>query len=266
MAALLRFFKRIYMHRSLVWVMATQELKKRYAGSFIGIFWAIINPVMTILVFWVVFSLGFKIQPVGGVDFIVIFFCGFLPWLTFSETLMANTSAIISNQHLVKKVVFPVEILPLVNIVASAISHFAMLILVGVILQINDIPFSIYNLQVIYYFFALIVFSLALGWLASAISVFFPDTTQIVGVLLNMWFWLTPIVWIETMVPSKYHYLLKLNPAYYFVNGYKATFVYHTPFWADYEWAIYFWGITLSLFIFGGYLFRKLKPEFADVL
>ena len=266
MASLFRFFKRLYLYRSLIVAMAYQEVKKRYAGTVAGFIWTIVNPLVTILVFWFVFSVGFKIQPVGKFSFVIIFFCGFIPWLTFSETLLFNTNAIVGNAHLVKKTVFPTEILPLVNLVASLISHAVMLVILAVVLLINDISFSIYNIQFIYYFFSLVVFSLGLGWFFSAINVWLRDANQIIGVVLNMWFWLTPIVWLIDMIPKKYQFIIKLNPMFYIVDGYKQSFVYHVPFWENYQLGIYFWVVALSTFFFGGYVFRKLKPEFADVL
>jgi len=266
MAALFRFFKRIYFYRSLIVAMAIQEVKKRYAGTLAGFTWTIVTPLATVLVFWFVFSVGFKIQPVGNYSFVVIFFCGFIPWLTFSETLLFNANAIVGNAHLVKKTVFPTEILPLVNLVASLISHTVMLVILALALHFNNISFSLYNIQFVYYFFSLVVFSIGLGWFISSLNVFFRDTGQIIGVILNMWFWLTPIVWLIDMIPKKYQYIIKLNPMYYIVEGYKQSFVYHVPFWGDYMQGVYFWFIAISSFLVGGYVFKKLKPEFADVL
>lgn len=246
--------------------MAILEVRKRYVGTFAGFMWTIINPLMIILVFWFVFSVGFKVQPVGGVGFTVIFFCGFIPWTTFSETLLANTSSITGNPHLVKKMVFPTEILPLVNLVAGCISHIAMLLVLAVVLVSQHISFSIFNLQFLYYFFGMVILSLGLGWLCAAINVFFRDVGQIVGVLLNMWFWLTPIVWVAEMIPKKYHYVLKLNPMYYIVDGYKSSFVYHEPIWRQPLWSAYFWSFAFLSFLIGGYIFKKVKSDFADVL
>ena len=266
MAALLRFFKRIYLHRSLIFVMAMQEVKKRYVGTFAGFMWTVINPVMTILVFWFVFSVGFKVQPMGDIPFAVIFFCGFIPWLTFSETLLVNTNSLIANQHLVNKVVFPTEILPIINLIASFISHAVMLAILLILLFAYGLPLSIYNLQFIYYLFAMSAFILGLSWLLSALNVFFRDTSQIITVIVNMWFWFTPIVWVIDMVPPQYRYIIKLNPMYYIVSGYKASFVYHAPFWDSARLGLYFWVICISVFLAGGYVFRRLKPEFADLL
>lgn len=266
MNLLINFFKGIFFYRSIIMTMALREIQARYAGTLAGFVWSIVNPLMMILVFWFVFSVGFKVKPVGDAPYIVVFLCGFMPWTMFSETLMANTSSITGNVHLVKKMVFPTEIFPIVNLVACLISHGIMLAILIVLLLISKIPFSVYNFQLLYYLVALSVFTLGLGWCFSAINVFYRDTGQIIGVALNMWFWFTPIVWLMEIVPPDYQFVIKLNPIYYIVEGYRFSFIYHVPFWHNFQLGVYFWGITLVSFIVGGVVFRKLKPEFADVL
>ncbi len=260
------FLKQIYIHRSMIKVMAIREIQTRYVGTLAGFVWFIINPLMMLLVYWFIFSVGFKVKPAGNVPFVVVFFCGLIPWTTFSETLAANTNAIIGNAGLVKKTVFPTEILPLVNLVASLVSHCIMLVILMVLLLLNNIPSSLYIFQFLYYLAALSVFALGLSWFLSAVNVFYRDVGLMLSVLLNMWFWLTPIVWGIEMIPEEYQYIIKLNPIYYIVDGYKSSFIYHVPFWHNYHLGIYFWGVCLSMFLFGGLIFRKLKPEFADVL
>ena len=266
MNPLFNFLIKVYKYRSLIRTMAVREIQTRYAGTLAGFVWSVVNPLMIIVVYWFVFSVGFKVQPVGNVPFIVVFLCGMIPWTMFSESLMANTNAIISNAHLVKKTVFPTEILPIVNLVASFITHGIMLVILLVLLLFNNISFSFYNFQFLYYLVALSVFSIGLGWVFSAVNVFYRDTGQILGVITNMWFWLTPIVWIMDIIPREYQSIIKLNPMYYIVDGYKTSFIYHAPFWQNYELGIYFWSVSLFIFVIGGLTFRKLKPEFADVL
>ncbi len=266
MTTIYHFLKLIYKHRLLVKAMAFQEIKNRYAGTLGGFAWSIINPLMIILVYWFVFSVGFKIKPAGSIPFIVVFLCGLIPWLMFSEALTTSANALNVNVHLVTKTVFPTEILPLVYLLASLMIHGIMLIILFIVLLINHIPISIYNFQFIYYLFALLVFSLGLGLFFSAINVFYKDVGQILGVVLNVWFWFTPIVWPKEMIPLKYQFILKLNPMYYIVDGYKSSFIYHLSIWHDCTTLVYFWIVCLLFFFFGVFVFRKLKPEFAEVL
>jgi lipopolysaccharide transport system permease protein/teichoic acid transport system permease protein len=167
---------------------------------------------------------------------------------------------------LITKTVFPTEILPLVYLLASLITHVIMLIILFIVLLINNISLSIYNFQFLYYLFALLVFSLGLGWFFSALNVFYKDVGQILGVVLNVWFWFTPIVWPQEIIPLKYQCILKLNPIYYIVDGYKSSFIYHSSIWHNPRGVIYFWIVCVMVFIIGALTFRKLKPEFPEVL
>jgi ABC-type polysaccharide/polyol phosphate export permease len=266
MQRLLNFLKKIYTYRSMIRAMALREIQARYIGTLGGLAWSIINPLMFILVYWIVFSVGFRVHPDGGVAFIVVFLCGFIPWSTFAEALTTSTQAISANSHLVTKTVFPTEILPIVNITASLITHSVMLGVFLVVMLFNKIAFSVYDLQFLYYLSGLIVFSLGLGWFLSAVNVFYKDVGQIVSVVLNVWFWLTPIVWLQSMVPMKYMVFLKLNPMYYIVDGYKSSFIYHSPVWHNPVQGVYFWTVSVAVFAAGALTFRKLKPEFAEVL
>jgi lipopolysaccharide transport system permease protein/teichoic acid transport system permease protein len=250
----------------MIWAMSIREIQSRYVGTIGGMLWSILNPLMMILVFWFVFSVGFRVKPAGGIPFIVVYLCGIIPWSMFAEALTTSTSSIKANANLVTKTVFPTEILPIVNIIASLITHLIMLVILIIVMIFNKIPFSFYNFQFIYYLFGLIIFSLGFGWFLSSINVFYKDVGQILGVTLNMWFWLTPIVWLPEMLPVKYQFFLKLNPMFYIVDGYKSSFIYRFPVWHNYKEGIYFWVICFMVFIIGAVTFKKLKSEFAEVL
>ncbi len=258
--------KRIIHNRYMIRVMAMREIKSRYVGSIIGIFWSVIHPIMMVFIYWFVFSLGFKVRPTNNIPFVVWFFCAFVPWSTFNEMLGTTTSSVLNNSTLIKRTLFPSEILPFISLVSSGISHLIMLLILLVMLVFNGIPFSVYNLQFIYYWFIMMFMMLGLGWLFSGINVFLRDTSQLVGVLLQVWFWATPIFWTLGMLPEKLHFFLKLNPMFYIVEGYRASFLYHRPFWENMELGMYYWAVCLLIFIIGGIAFRKLKPDFADVL
>ena len=260
------FLKLVYTHRLLIKAMTLQEIKSRYAGTLVGFMWSAIHPLMMILIFWFIFSIIFKVPPLGNTPFIVLFCCGMIPWSTFSEFITTSTSAIISNPHLVTKTVFPTEILPVVHLMASLITHFIMLVIFVAILIFNKFQFSFWNFQFLYYLFSLFIFSLGIGLLLSAVNVFYRDVGQMLAIILNMWFWLTPIVWHIDIVPKKYLYIIELNPMFYIVEGYRSSFIYLIPFWYNYRLGIYFWVLCFFLFAIGGIIFEKLKPEFAEVL
>ena len=246
--------------------MAIRELAARYVGTLGGAVWAIVHPLAIVATFWLVFSVGFKARGPDNMPFVLYFLCGLIPWLTFSEVLTASTSAVTGNAHLVKKIVFPSEVLPFVYLGTSAITHVALVAILVAVTVIYGYGPSIYALQLPYYFLAMCFLLLGLSWFLSALNVFHRDVGQAVAVVLNLWFWLTPIVWTVDMIPAEYGWLLRLNPILYVVEGYRNALVYAQPFWADVAGGAYYWSVALMCFGLGAYVFRRLKPEFADVL
>jgi lipopolysaccharide transport system permease protein/teichoic acid transport system permease protein len=231
-----------------------------------GIAWAIIQPTVTILIFWFVFQVGFKSQPVDNFPFILWFIAGVLPWFFFSEALATGTNSILDNSFLVKKIVFRISLLPIIKLITALIVHlFFILFMIGMFL-FYGYGFELYWLQIIYYLFATLILALGISWITSSVVVFFKDVGQFVSMILQFGFWLTPIFWSLKMVPEQYHWIIKLNPVVYIIDGYRNSMIYHVWFWHDLGSSIYFWLITGIIFVLGGLTFKKLRPHFADVL
>lgn len=267
------FYKRIFAFlndiirsRRLIFELAKKDLKNRYLGSYLGIIWAFVQPMVTILIFWFVFQVGFRSAPVDDFPYVLWLICGMIPWFFFSEGLQSATNSVLDNSYLVKKIVFRVNSLPIIRILSSLFIHVFFIIVIFVMFFIYGYKPSIYNLQVIYYLFATIVLVLGLSWITSSLVVFLRDLGQIVSIVIQFGFWLTPIFWSFKIMPEKYHFWFKLNPIYYIVEGYRDTFINHIWFWQHYNLTINFWVITLCLFFTGVLLFKRLRPHFADVL
>ena len=256
----------LYRRRLLIFEMAKRDIAANHMGSFLGFFWTFINPVIMIFILWFVFSFGFKTAPKGNVPFVIWLTAGMAAWNTFAEIISGSTGVIVNNAHLVKKVVFPLSILPVVKLVGSMITHAVFLGMLIVLIAINGMPFSLFWLQALYYFFAMGVLALGIGWLTSAINAFARDTLQIVGVILQFGFWGTPIFWDLQMLPVNIRPIMKLNPLYYIVNGYRDSFIYSVPFWQHGQMTLYYWGVTGFVFVAGALVFLRLRPHLADVL
>ena len=125
---------------------------------------------------------------------------------------------------------------------------------------------NIYWLQIVYYLLATFILLLGLSWITSSVIVFFKDIGQLVAMVLQFGFWLTPIFWNITNIPEKYHWIIKLNPLVYIIEGYRNSMIYHKWFWEDMHMTVYFWIVTIIIFVIGGLTFKKLRPHFADVL
>ena len=235
-------------------------------GNYLGILWAFVQPTAMIIVFWFVFQVGFKSKPVDDFPFILWLVTGTVPWLFFTESLQSATNAITKNSFLVKKVVFRVSLLPIIQIISAFIIHiFFIVFMFGMFIYYGFEP-TIYWLQIPYYAGCIIILVLGLSWLTSSIVVFFKDLEQIIGMIIQFGFWFTPIIWSMKILPPEYHDMITYNPAYYIVEGYRDSLIYNTWFWERADLSIQFWIITLVFFFGGAVVFRKLRPHFADVL
>lgn len=259
-------FQLLLAHRRLIWQLALHELRGRYAATLVGSLWAIVNPLAVILVFWFVSAYGLKITFESGPPFHLVLFCGLVPWMTFNEAVSGGTSAVLSHAYLVKKIAFPLEILPVVGVISAVIVHgFLLAVLLGILL-LSGVTLTIHMLQVAYFLLALVAFTAGLVWASSALNVLNRDVGQAVGAAMTIWFWMTPIVWPAQNLPPRVLHVIKLNPVFYVVEGYRNALLHGRPLSAQWPLDLYFWAVTATLLVLGSVVFRRLKPHFADVL
>lgn len=256
---------------ALIWKLAKNDFKTRYAGSYLGVVWALVQPVITVLMYYIVFDKIFQSRSeavAGGiaVPYVLFLTAGLVPWFYFSEGLSNGTNALLQYNYLVKKVVFNIDILPLIKVIAASFIH---IFFVGVLLIIAAIygyyP-NLYTLQLIYYSACMFVLVLALSYTTSAVVVFFRDLGQIIQILLQIGMWATPILWNISSIPRTWQIVMKLNPVAYIVLGYKATICENKGFWIDWKYTLYFWCFVGLFMLLGRVIFKKLKIHFADVL
>lgn len=261
--------KELLQNRKLILKLSVNDFKTKYAGSYLGIVWAFVQPIVTILVYWFVFSVGLRSGNVDNYPFVLYLTTGIIPWFFFQDALNGGTNALLEYNYLVKKVVFKISILPIVKIISAGFVHvffvgFALVLCSGY----GYFP-SPYVLQLVYYAFCGFCFVLALVYATSAIVVFFRDLTQIISIVLQVGVWLTPIMWDINSVMADHPFvikLFKLNPMYYIVTGYRDSMLGHVSVMAHVSWGLYFWVVTAVLFGIGAFIFKRLKPHFADVL
>jgi len=258
--------KDIFKNRNLILRLSHNDFKTKYAGSYFGIVWAFIQPIMTILVFWFVFQIGFRTPPVKDVPFILWLMTGLVPWFFFSEAWINATNCYFEYSYLVKKVLFKVSILPCVKILSSWYVHFFFILFMISVHIIYKVYPTIYCAQLIYYMFCLVFYILSISFISSSLVVFFKDIGQIISIILQFGMWLTPILWSYTEVAENYRWIFKINPLFYIVEGYRDAMFNHVWFWEKINESLWFWDISIIYFILGIIFFKKLKPHFADVL
>lgn len=265
--SVIMLFQELTNNKTLIWNLSKNDFKTKYAGSYLGITWAFIQPIITIIVYWIVFEYGLKAgAPIIGVPYIVWFMSGLIPWFFFQEALINATNCMIEYSYLVKKVVFKISILPIVKIVSSLFVHLVFIGFLFVVCAIYGFYPSQYTIQLIYYSFCTFVLVLGISYATGAMILFFKDLGQIINIILQIGMWATPIMWSYSIVPNRFQWIVKLNPIYYIVEGYRDTIINKVWFFQRYFQTVYFWVIALGLFMFGAIIFKKLKPHFADVL
>lgn len=259
----------LFQSRHLIWKLAKNDFKKRYAGSYMGALWAMLQPVVTIAMYYIVFDkiMGNSInRGTGEIPFVLFLTAGLVPWFYFSEALNSGTNALLEYNYLVKKVVFKISVLPIIKIIAATFIHVFFVCVMLVVAAIYGYYPTIYTLQIFYYSICLFLFVLALSYTTCSIVVFFKDLSQIINIGLQIGIWVTPIMWNLNILDNKWIVILKLNPLVYIVNGYRSAVYGREWFFRDFFSTMYFWIITTVIFGIGALIFKRLKVHFADVL
>ncbi|WP_455717124.1 ABC transporter permease [Anaerosporobacter sp.] len=256
----------IFKNRKLVLQLAKNDFKTRFAGSYLGVIWAFVQPIVTVIVYWFVFQMAFKSGNIGDSPFILWLVAGLVSWFFFAEAINSATVSLIDYSYLVKKVVFNISILPVVKVVSSFFVHVFFVVITLLLFVIYKYGIDIYMIQVVYYTFCMFVLVLGIVYATSALQVFFRDVGQLVNILLQVGMWMTPIMWQDTMLPENFRVLLYLNPMYYITNGYRDSLIGKVWFWERQTESIVFWFIAIMIFIIGTGIYKKLKVHFADVL
>ena len=258
----------LYQSRHLIWKLARNDFKKRYAGSYLGAVWAMVQPVVTVAMYYVVFDviMGTGNAMVPDKPYVLFLTAGLVPWFYFNEALNNGTNALLEYNYLVKKVVFKISVLPIIKIIAATFIHVFFVLVMLVIAAIYGYYPTIYMIQLVYYSFCLFIFVLGLCYSTCAIMVFFKDIGQIISILLQIGMWATPILWdVNTLSPTV-QMIVKINPLVYIVNGYRTAIFEKTWFWEDFYSTMYFWIVTVVVFGVGALVFKRLKVHFSDVL
>ena len=249
-----------------IFQFAADDFRNKYAGSLMGAAWAFIQPLMTIVIYWFIFQVGFGSKPVDGYPFILWLISGLIPWFFISECITSVTASMAEYSYLVKKVVFNIDILPLTRVMSCLFVQAFLIVVTILFFAFFGYWPDIYYLQLPYYMLYMIVLLVGIGYLTSALYPFFKDLLQIVNIVMQVIFWLTPMVWDFSIMPEMVQKILVFNPIYYIVEGYRNALVHKEFFWENWQMGIYYWGIAILFLLLGKKVFQKMKPHFADVL
>jgi len=198
--------------------------------------------------------------------FSVYLISGMIAWMFFASILNMSANIVRSYSFLVSKVDFRLSILPIVKIVSDFVPHLFFVLLAIIVAWMNGYAPSLYTLQIFYYLFCMTTLLLGLSWITSSTNLFVKDIAQVVSIITQFGFWMTPIFWNLNSIPDQFQWVVKLNPMCYVVLGYRDSLVYKIGFWHHPLGTLYFWGVTGVILFAGITIFGKLRPHFAEVV
>ena len=255
-------------HRELIATFVRRDLLGRYRGSFLGLLWSFLNPLFMLAIYSLVFSSFMRLgqsEGVGTPYYPLFIFTGMIPWLAFSQALTSSSRTILSNANLVKKTVFPLEVLPAVDVISGLVhSLFALTILLLAIVILPDQPLHPTVLWLPLVMMPQLLFTLGLGWFLASISVFVRDVREAVPMILMAWWFTTPILYPPSIVPKHLIRYMDLNPMKLLIDNYRRVLIHgDAPDWHSLAAVT---AVGLVAFLLGRAWFMKTKRAFADVL
>ncbi len=255
--------KEVWAYRDLLSILVWRDVSVRYKQSIVGIGWAVIQPVMTMIIFTVVFG-RFAGLPSDGIPYPLFSFCALLPWNYFAQSLSGSSDSLVGASNLITKVYFPRLVIPLSRVFAGMIDFgIAFIILLGMMLWYRVIPGSA---VLLFPLFLLIAMLSALGtglWL-TALNVKYRDVRFVVPFLVQFWLYASPVAYSTSLVPEKWQWLYSLNPMVGVIEGFRWSLLGKSA--PDFGMIGISFAIVLALLITGLYYFRRMEQTFADIV
>lgn len=261
------FLGNLVERRALLYQMVRRDFEQRYVGSAAGWLWGLIHPAVMMICWTFVFQICAKIEmPRGEVNqnYTLFLLAGYLPWLLFNETIQRSSTSLVENANLITKTLFPSEMIPISVFCSSLVSHLMTLVilLIAVVVVHGYFPWTLALVPL--YILCTGLFAVGIGWVISSLQVYLRDAAQAMNVVMQLWFWLTPIFVFETTYPERLRFLLDYNPMAFLVRAYRDVILPGRSFDPDELFILMGWSI--AAFMIGGLTFRHLKRGFADVL
>lgn len=262
----MEFIKTLFKNRKLAIKLGKNDFRNRFANTGLGTIWGFAQPFVFMLTYVIVFQYILNSNSSGDYPYVVWFLPGMSMWMFCSDAILTASNSIRNYSYLVKKVVFPVDIIPIISLTSSSfIGMFLILIAIIVASIFGYIPNF---LTVVYIVFCALVFIIALTRFTSALTTVVPDFAQLLNILMQLFMWFTPIIWNLTMLSEGWSKIFKALPFTYLVEGFRQAFMKDSTIITESNgiYTLVFWGITFILFVWGNAVFKKTKKDFADVL
>ena len=257
-------FVEIFKHKKIIYSTTLHDLKSKNAGSIFGVVWLFLYPILFLAMYAFVYLMIFKIRldVMSPYEYVMLIFCGLIPFLSFAEALGRGVNSVTSNSNLIKNTLFPIEFAPINVVLSSQVLLFVGFVMLFIVMIFFD------KVGIAYIYLPLIVilqvmFTIGLVWILSTLNVFFRDLGQIIGLVILMLMMISPIAYTEDMIPEGMRAILYINPLYYMIMLYQKIFMFNE---LDIELLGIFSILSLLHFIIGYYFFTKLKGVFNDYI
>lgn len=267
MKAVRTVVRELYENRARLFRLAVYENKAQNGGTVLGALWNFLNPGLQIFVYWFVFSVGLRVLPdKGEYSYAVWMIAGMLPWMTLNSAMTSGTSSIHRAAGIVKNMKMPLSLVPAKSVIAAALNHGYMLMILIPVLVINKVHVNMYFLQLVYYMICALYFLVGFSLLTSAIDAVFKDFQNFLSPTIRLLFYISSVIWPLDSLDERIQVLLHLNPLTYIIEGYRGSLLYSTGFWTAETYTIMFWTISTMIFASGCYMHVKLRERFIDLI
>src|SRR5699024_2030144 len=254
-------------HLSLILKMARYDTKSQFQMHYLGIVWPFLMPIIQVGVYWFIFGVGIRSRaPIGDTPFSVWLIAGLVPWFFITSSIIQVANSVYAKVSIVSRMKFPVSVLPSVSIASNGFNFIIMLLVGQIVMIINGVYPTLQIIQLVYYIFATLALVFSLALLFSTLSTVVRDFQNILQSAMRLLFFLTPILWDPSRLSDFYHNLLKLNPFYYLINGFRESFLSEGWFFYNITYGMYFWIFVGTTLLLGSYLHMKFRDRFIDYI
>ena len=256
---------KLFRYRGLIQTLVVRDLKARYRGSVLGFFWSFFNPLLLLLIYTFVFTkVLVGIHPEEMEPYALFMFCGILPWTWFSSSVLESSNTLIAGGNLIKKVLFPAEVLPIVTVLANMVHFFLGLVILAAFLIYYQRPIE--GLQLLWFpviVLVQLVFTIGLALFLSAMTVHFRDLKDLLSNLVQFWFFATPIIYPMQTIPENMRWWLNLNPMTHLMISYQEVLFFPGPH-GHWKWLMALAVGSILVFLLGYFVFDRLRDSFAE--
>ncbi|MEG0494150.1 MAG: ABC transporter permease [Clostridia bacterium] len=267
MKSFLAVWREIIANRVRIVRLARYEQRAKNSGTILGRLWDFLTPVLQICVYWFVFSVGLRITTMeGNIPYAVWMMTGLIPWFCISGAMQSSASAISASSSIIRNLNIPMSIIPVKDVISHLMEHLWTLAFLIFVLFVSGIQPSWYMLQIVYYFFCMVVFLIAFALFASSIGIVIKDFGRFLSPIIRLMFYLSSAIMSLDGLSPNMRVLLKINPITYIIMGYRNALLYNVGIWDTLRHGTCFWVITLALLFIGCSLHMRTRERFVDLL